>query len=524
MKTRTHVVYELAARPAPPTYGAPVELSVPATDAEGGPWSVLAYEAELRSYRLANGNFAKVTAADIDAMVKNFATYPKVPIVVEHADTRDGPTEWAQPRGWITEVRRGTMTRTVGGFSKVVATLEGRLDVSPEVRLSIVGDEAAKVPPSWPFCSISTAAGVSDETGLSLGTVLHSVSLTSHPRLADLPRLAASKPAAELGYWYGDVEDRGDVLAMLRSVLDLPVISTEADTLAALDKLESLAGQSEEASGVDTDDLVGQIRRALGLDALKSAAEVIAAVRLALTTLPGADGAAAVSMSRGAAANPALKEGKPMIIFLELAAALRVPAASEDAARDAVVALARDGAAVRSTLSLAADAPIAPKLAELVTAAASLPKVETELAQLKATEKTRAEAEAKAAAERAEVELARRVEETCLAKGWGDEVKPALLALGRTDRAAFDVAYPAASVQELAQRAQDTERTRTVAASTKASEQPKAAGQKADLAQQIAELRAVYAEAAYELSVSEAVDHIQRGETPEAARKHLQLA
>lgn len=521
MKTRTHVVYELAARPAPPTYGAPVELSVPPTDAEGGPWSILAYEAELKSYRLANGSYAKVTAADIDAMVKNFAAYPKVPIVVEHADTRDGPTEWAQPRGWITEVRRGTMTRTVGGFSKVVATLEGRLDVSPEVRLSIVGDEAAKVPPSWPFCSISTAAGVSDETGLSLGTVLHSVSLTSHPRLADLPRLAASKPAGgDFGYWYGDVEDRGDVLAMLRSVLDLPVISTEADTLAALDKLESLAGQSEEASGVDTDDLVGQIRRALGLDALKSAAEVIAAVRLALTTLPGADGAAAVSMSH----TPAPKEGKPMIKFLELAAALRCPAASEDAAQEAVVALARDGAAVRSTLSLAADAPIAPKLAELVTAAASLPKVETELAQLKATEKTRAEAEAKAAAERAEVELARRVEETCLAKGWGDEVKPALLALGRTDRAAFDVAYPAASVQELAQRAQDADRTRTVATATKASEQPKAAGQKVDLAQQIADLQAVYREAAYELSVSEAVDHIQRGETPEAARKHLQLA
>jgi hypothetical protein len=93
-----------------------------------------------------------------------------------------------------------------------------------------------------------------------------------------------------------------------------------------------------------------------------------------------------------------------------------------------------------------------------------------------------------------------------------------------TDRAAFDVAYPAASVQELAQRAQDTERTRTVAASTKASEQPKVAGQKVDLAQQIADLQAVYREAAYELSASDAIDHIQRGETPEAARKHLQLA
>jgi hypothetical protein len=58
----------------------------------------------------------------------------------------------------------------------------------------------------------------------------------------------------------------------------------------------------------------------------------------------------------------------------------------------------------------------------------------------------------------------------------------------------------------------------------KASEQPKVAGQKVDLAQQIADLQAVYREAAYELSASDAIDHIQRGETPEAARKHLQLA
>lgn len=515
------VLVELAARhPAAQSYGLPVELAVPPSDAAGGPWCMLAYEVELKGYRMRDGSFAKVTSADIDAMVKNFAAYPKVPLVVEHADTRGGPVEWAQPRGWIVELRRGSTTRTVAGLSKTVATLEGRLDVSDEVRLSIVGDEAQSAPPTWPFCSITTAAGVSEETGLALGTVLHSVSLTSHPRLADLPRLAASK-GAEMGYWYGDLESRGDVLSMLRSVLDLPVMTTEADVLAALDKLEALAGQTEEASGVDTDDLVGQIRRALGLDALKSAAEVIAAVRTALTTLPGGEGAAGVSMSRGPAAH---HTEKPMLKFLELAAEMNIPAANEDAAQAAVIALARDGAAVRSTLSLAGNVALAPKLAELVTAAATLPKVQVELAALQATEKTRTEAEAKAAAERAETELSRRVDEVCLAKGWDkDDVAPALLALGRTDRARFDAQYPAATVQELAQRSQDAARTTTIAASTRTSEQPKTPGAKVELSAQISDLQAVYAEADYVLSVAEAIDHLQRGETPGSARKALHL-
>lgn len=502
----------------PRNYGQPIALSVPPTDAPGGPWTPIAYEVELKGYQLRDGTYAKVTTADIDAMVKNFAAYPKVPVVVEHADTRGGPVEWAEPRGWIVELRRGSMARTVSGVSKTVATLEARFDVSDTVRLSIVGDEATKAPPTWPFCSITTAAGRNEETGVDLGVVLHSVSLTAHPRLADLPRLAASQ-GAELGYWYGDIECCGDVLSMLRSVLDLPVMTTEAEVLAKLSTLETLASQPEDTTGVDTDDLVGQIRRALGLDALQTAAAVLAAVRTALTTLPGANGA--VSMSRGLAAHPT---EKPMKTFLELAAEFKLPAANEDAARDAVLTLARDGAAARTTLDLAADAAIVPRLAELVTAAADLPKVQAELATLQASEKARAETETRAAAERAEVELGRRVDEVCLAKGYDDDVKPALLALGRTDRAAFDAKYPAASVQELGQRAQDPARLATVAAVTKTSEKPKASPEKQTLSQRVEALVAVYAEAGFDLSQSEAVDHLQRGETAEAARKQLRLA
>ena len=147
--------------------------------------------------------------------------------------------------------------------------------------------------------------------------------------------------------------------------------------------------------------------------------------------------------------------------FTELAAALKVPQAesmSEEGAEKAVRTLAQDGLTVRTTLGLTADAPVAPRLAELVTASAELPKAQAELATVRADLKAREDAERKAAADRAEQELARRVDDVCLAKGYGDDVKPALLAFGRADRVAFDAKYPAPSAQELAQRAQDGQR------------------------------------------------------------------
>ena len=477
----------------PPThYGAPVELSIPPTDDEGGPWSVIAYAVELKGYKLKGGGHAKITAQDIDEMVANFARYPKAPLVIEHADTRrdvaEVHPEWARPHGHVVALRRGTYARVVDGVGKLVPSLEARLAVPPDVRLAINGDPENDVPPTWPFCSITPAAGIDEENDRPIGTVLWSLSLTAHPRLTDLPRLAAARshapmknrtrrgaapapatqttdgtsdlPAAELGYWYGEIKTRGDVLSMLRSVFDLPVLTVEADVVAKLGTLESLAATPEDTSGVDVDDIVGELRRALGLDALKTTAEVIAAVRQALATLPAGDAPAAeMSRAQPRAANPApTTETKPMKTMLELAAEMKIPAATEDAARDALVTLARDGAAARAALNLPADQPLVARLTPVLTDAAELPKVREELAKVQSDLKARADAEAKAAAERAELELSRRVDEVCAAKGYGDDLKPALLAFGRADRAGFDAKYPAPSAAELAQRAQDPAR------------------------------------------------------------------
>ena len=130
-------------------YGAPLALSIPPTESEGGPWTEICYEVELKGYRRADGSYARITADDIASMVANFERYPKAPIVVEHADTRIEAAEvnpdWAEPHGWIVALRQGKRTRTVAGKTVTVATLEGRLDVSPEMRLAIVGDSGGSV-------------------------------------------------------------------------------------------------------------------------------------------------------------------------------------------------------------------------------------------------------------------------------------------------------------------------------------------------------------------------------------------
>ncbi len=544
-------------------YGAPVALSLTPTDAPGGPWTEIAYEVDLKGYKLASGGNAKIAASNIDEMVRNFARYPKVPIVIEHADTREGsPVEWAEPQGWIVGLRKGSRERTVAGKTVTVATLEAQLSVSDEVRLQILGDVANGVPPTWPFCSITPAQGRDDETGAELGSVLWSVSLTAHPRLADLPRLAASRshhpmknrprrgatttaPAApsiepadpnapqELGYWYGEIKTRGDVLSMLRTVLDLPVVTTEEEVLAKIATLESLSTQPEEASGVDVDDLVGMIRRALGLDALKTTAEVVASVREALDTLPASEAMpAATTMSRATAraANPAPTPEKTMKkTFLELAAEMRVPAATEDAAQDAVLTLSRDGAAVRAALKLDLGAPLAPALAAVAEDRAELSKARTSLAAVTAERDAAAakvkaieEAAAKAEADRALADLTAHVDAVALSKAWDEDTKALVLAGAKADPAGFAAKHPKPSAQELGQRMQDPARLEALNLGKPPAKAPNAGEGSpstpgAALKAQIGSLREINPD----LSVLEATALASRGVTPESYAREL---
>ena len=162
-------------------FGHPVHLSALPTS-EAGRWNVLAYESTLTI----GGKEITLTKRDFEQCVANFARYPKVPIVLEHADTLgDRPPSWAESHGYVTELRVGTFTRPSG---KTVASLEGRL-----VFDAATASEVNSEPPKWPFGSITILFNVPDEeTKRNLGSMLWSFSLTTHPRLIDVPRLVAS--------------------------------------------------------------------------------------------------------------------------------------------------------------------------------------------------------------------------------------------------------------------------------------------------------------------------------------------
>ena len=231
-------------------FGAQVDLSA-AIAADGGVWNVLAYEVELKSRK------ASLTRRMFEQCVSNFARYPKVPICLEHADTDPSLSpEWAEPRGWVTELRVGSMARN----GRTVATLEGRLALDERTRAEVNAQ-----PPRWPFGSVTIIPeAVDEESGSAIGALLWSFSLTAHPALADVPRLAASRSletentpmktfltlAAMIGLAATSEDDAHDKLASraaegndVRKALNLSATAPVSEVSAKLAALSSEAAK-----------------------------------------------------------------------------------------------------------------------------------------------------------------------------------------------------------------------------------------------------------------------------------------
>ncbi len=387
------------------------------------PWNVLAYATKLR------GRGAELTAADFASCVANFQRWGReIPVVLYHADTdASAHPDARKAHAWITEMRVGAMQRG----DAAVATLEARFRwVNEATRASVEAGELA-------FGSITIVQGaVDEESGEAIGSFLWSFSLTNNPALVDLPRLAASRTLAA-GAWYGDVDDRDDVLEMLRCILGLPALADEAAVIAELAKLDALVATPDTAGGVDADDIIASLRSAMRLPALTSATDVLAAVRAALTpSAPGEmpDGPNAStdarSMSRG---SRAAEVNRMSITMMALAARLGYAASDEEDAGRHVAARAEESAEVRRTLGLShtADAKdVAAKITALHSDAAKVAVLSAENTALKATE-----------AERHDREVREHVEALCsdpqLAKS-----RKALESFARADYAAFSAEYP----------------------------------------------------------------------------------
>ena len=419
-------------------------------------WIVLAYEVAMRGGKLT------LARGEFEECVRNFATYPCCPITIEHADAFDGPAEWAEPHGHIEELRVGEMTRTVDGQEKVVATLEGRP--------SYLGTTAADVASGkWRFGSIFILKGVVDEeTDTKLGAMLWSWSLTAHPRLRDVSRLAplaaSRRPEGEgvaSGWWYGCIESRADLIACLREILDLPVTTTEAEVLAELDKLEELSAPGADSSGIDVDRIVSQLRDALRLPALTTTAGVLAEVRKGLANLPDdAEDDTDASLSRRPPAAPPAPQAPPppestMFKFLPFLATFGLTLPNEDEAQTRAAAFAQLGHDALKAVGLPATATpqeFSAKLSELAAGASKVKALETEIATFRAT-----------AAEQVKAEREKHLVELFAVQ---PELKGAEVALrlhAERDPAGFAKAYPRPSPEQLLASAGHDARTQVLA-------------------------------------------------------------
>lgn len=401
--------------------------------AEASGWWTLAYEGELR------GRNAALTREDFESCIKNFRHYGRsIPVPLYHADLdAKAHPESRKAHAWIDDLRLGTME--IGG--KTVATLEGKRrwaieSTRADVECGAIVGGSITIFHRW----------VDDATGENMGPYLYSFSLTNNPALTHLPALAASQ-SVSLGYWCGDLDTRDDVLAMLRSILDLPVMTDEAATLAELAKLERLAGQPENASGVEVDDIVSALRQALRMPALTTPAEVIAAVRKALTTLPTE---APAALSQRAPTTTPTTEFTTMTKLLALSALMGLTPKNDDEAATALETRVREGGNVRQALNLSASATsaeVAASIAKLSTDAARLPAVVTELEAFK-----RREAEALSALRKA------WIDDVLAAGSLPDSVRPSLELHASSDWAGFQKLHPRPTAEELGQRAQDRQR------------------------------------------------------------------
>lgn len=497
-----------------------VPFAAPASTTEDG-WTVLAYEVAMK------GSDVALSKRDFADCVRNFNAYPCAPITIEHADTdwspfTQPPKEWREPNGHVEELRVGTYT--IDG--KTVASLEGRNTYLEPTATDV---KARK----WRFGSITIIQGaVSEESGEPIGSMLWSWSLTAHPRLTKLPAIAASMPpgSAELvtaGYWYGDIDDRDDLIDCLKTVLDLPTITTEAEVLAALDKLDGLAAMpADQRGGVDVDSIVGRLRDALRLPALTPALEVIAKVREGLATLPSDDAPAPTTTSTAAANAPAAPPRNPShpekttMKFTAILAALGMPAAvNEDDAEKRVTAAAQFGADALKTVGLtptATPAQFAERVKALSDGAAKVPALEQEITTFRAERDARAKADREA-----------YVDDLVAARPELAPVRGSLAFHAERDFESFAKAHPrptsaelAKTAAEVAQRAQDPARHAAVTVTaanpvTKDAPPAQIPAAKEDPQAKIAAFRAVLQDNGFAGTAAEIADAIAKGHTPE---------
>lgn len=147
----------------------------------------------------------------------------------------------------------------------------------------------------YQWASVSVVFDAVDaRSGEQIGPVLTSVALTNQPFIEGMQKLAADRKLAERyrhGMYIEAAESPEKALEMMRCMLGLPETADAAVIVAELEKVKQWSTSGGEPPlGVDLDDIVGDLRTILNLPSLSTAEEVFVETDKLVSRLMGESG------------------------------------------------------------------------------------------------------------------------------------------------------------------------------------------------------------------------------------------
>lgn len=308
----------------------------------------------------------------------------------------------------------------------------------------------------------------------NIGAVLTSVALTNQPIIQGMEQLVAARglegATAGRHMWFEPAECAEDAMGNLKDLFGLPETSGAPEVVGEIAKLEQWVTQGGAPLGVDVADIIGSMRRIFNLPALSTEIEVLAEAGKVITRLideqsvgQGQPAAPGVPVPAAQTAAVAKAKEKDMELLKTLAGMLgvrdtdaEVTAAVEDliglrtgthkalsAEKDTTSVLLEAAeklvsgreklTALVKALGVENAEEAVEKVAELLRQSKELTDAMPELDNLRTTVQQQEETQAEA-----------DVDEVIASRGYGDEVKEALLLMRKGDPVKFAEKFPKA--------------------------------------------------------------------------------
>lgn len=128
-------------------------------------------------------------------------------------------------------------------------------------------------------------------TGASIGWYISSIAFTNDPFIQGMAPIAASRAESGTPLMLSDDFDVDETMREIRWIFGLPETAGTAEAIAELAKLEAMVASSDTPPGVDLGELIARVRGLLRLPLLTPATDVLAQLReligrLAAATVP----------------------------------------------------------------------------------------------------------------------------------------------------------------------------------------------------------------------------------------------